>query len=193
MLSTLLAPNKRLLQLTLIVAGLSANAMATSVFSGLQVQTTWKYPDLNTTYQDLGSATVGSSIEYAATNSSPEIDFSNTNNTFSITGNNTTPFTFLAFNQGDFNGFVFHVVNAPSPIAGVSVVGATGGWSSFGSERLSFDASNIYVNMAGLTTDPNNQVTVGYTTAPEPGTFGLLSASLLALGFVRRRRTLASK
>jgi hypothetical protein len=146
---------------------------------GDTIHVLYLFPDQGTIYQDLGSfmAPGGGTINSLS---------------YFVTGSQITisiPIDTL-FQTGSFNGFEFDVVSGTPLIDNVSLdPGSTllGG-------IVSFTASSVLWNFAGLATEPGQQVTYDLTfggepseVTPEPSSLILLGIGLLgAVGVIRR-------
>jgi hypothetical protein len=93
-----------------------------------------------------------------------------------------------------FNGYVIAEVGpSPSMITGVSLDSTN--VSGFDSSRLTFDATDVFMNFQGINTKSDSfvtaDVTFAPTAAPEPASLtlmGLGAAGLLGYGWRRRKR-----
>lgn len=185
--------NNSLTALTVLLSCFVINAKAGSILDGLTVHAIWFDPCLSCVYKDAGTAVVGAGLEFPSSdwvgNTAMRIDLSDTANTITFDGaDNGACCQFLS---DSFNGFDISVVSPFAGFTGVTVESSSAAWAGLDPSRLSFDATDIYLNMEGLITGPPSEIVLGYSAAgvaPEPGTLGLLGVSLAGLLVAVRRR-----
>jgi hypothetical protein len=109
-----------------------------------------------------------------------------------------TGFTYSIDSPGaDFSAALFNGVRLYDPGAlapdfvAVDIVGTT--FVGFDATRLTFDADNIYFDLAGLTTPPSGPATITFSVTtvaavPEPASWALLAGGLVVIGGAIARR-----
>src|ERR1019366_9022771 len=93
------------------------------------------------------------------------------------------------FTPAIFNGYQVFVNSGGSPITGVTI--AFNDVVGFDASRISFDATDVWVNMQSLETTPGLdwQLDLQFgSTTPEPGTLIMLGTGILGLAGTLRRR-----
>jgi hypothetical protein len=161
-----------------------AGAQAFADLNGANVTVNYLYPDINTVYQDLGTGTVtGSGFtvnsfgQHNLTTYPTDITLTN------VLGSN------VDFTPATFNGYQVFVNSGGSPITGVTI--AFNDVVGFDASRISFDATDVWVNMQSLETTPGLdwQLDLQFgSTTPEPGTLIMLGTGILGLAGTLRRR-----
>ena len=206
-----IAPQSLCLGLTTLAALTSfvGRPAAAQGLNGQPVMLTYRSPDASTTVTNIGTQTV-----------------TNAGTTF-LTGQGASPFMtvivtpsqiefmptppqpgFIGFGNAPFIGYAVSEVGLlPVNITGVSIDPATSvssfmlGTETFGVNRVTFDAHNVFVNLQGLQLSGASNVTLDLTTAPAPVpeastavSFGLLLVlGPCALVAARRRKRLQSQ
>ena len=188
---------KVLASAAILLAYSGINARAHSILSGVTVSANWNFPMIGTLYEGSTppSAVVGPSdalFVFGPFNTAMDIDVSATTDIITLDGeNNGADGGFYL--SGTFNGFVISVLN-PSPGFAFTGVGIQSiNWDNQ-TPPISFDPTDIYVNMQGLTQiGPGSDIVLSYTAStatPEPGSILLLGSGALGLAGVLRRKFL---
>lgn len=171
----------------LVISSVSAHAGLT----GKTMSAQYFYPDLSTPYAlapfvpptfvvGPGVETVGD-VEGVTTLT---VDFSDSDLLLTLNTILTSP----TWNSVPFNGPVF---TAPS---GLMILDATNIGTTlvgFDDSRISFNATQLFLNWQGLSYQDGNVVSIHFdtvTNVPEPMSITLLGAGLVAIGVARRRR-----
>jgi hypothetical protein len=147
------------------------NARADSALSGLTVSANWNYPQLGTVYEhsNPSSAVVGPSdafFVFGPFNRAMDITVSASTSTITLDGeNNGGDGGCCPYDTKPFNGFVISVGNPPPGFAFTSVQIQSVNWAGQ-SPQISFDATDIYVNMEGMKQiGPGSQIVLNYIFA----------------------------
>jgi hypothetical protein len=159
-------------------------------FAGQSVQVTEREPALGIVVADLGTMTIAAG----------ETAFSDNLGDLITVFDTRIPIRFsVGFGASTFGGFVISEVGrSPDTITGVSL--GTTNLSGFDTSRLTFDSTDVFVNLRGI--NPVNtatltvDVTFGRTTTavPEPASLilaGVVAAALAGYGLRRRQRAAA--
>lgn len=177
------------------LALLCAAQPASAGFAGHSVEASYRFPDFNTVFENLGPILVdpvGTGI--FSIGFDLQVDISDTQ--ISLT-NNSAP---SSFNPGAFNGpSFFDAFSAIDPIVGVSI--ATNNLPGFDASRITFDADRIKVNLADIQNVPTGllltldvQFRPSPNAVPEPatGVLALFAVGVVAVPtYLRRRRRAA--
>ncbi len=172
---------------TLIFA-LGSSAQAQSL-QGQDVRVDYLFDNQSTVYQTLGTQTVtASGVTY---NSFGQTDYLVTPAQIKITDVFGSD---ILFTPATFNGIsATESGSTPSMITGVSIDAATN-LTGFDTSRISFNSTQVFINLQSLTTTPETTVLLnlqfGRTpTTPEPGSMALLvGMGISGAGFLVRRK-----
>lgn len=155
------------------------------------------YPTIDQVALSLGTATVGTGVEFSASLADYDWDIGDSGIDFNRSFTCFQPPCSLGYTPSSFNGFRLTFTGAGLPkIAGVALVEAMG-FTSFDSSRITFDASSVYIQFGGIeeTFEPGTVfgAKIGLQFArlvPEPPTPLMVLGGLALVGLVSRiRRT----
>jgi hypothetical protein len=138
--------------LATLVSILTAGSTFAAGLDGATVKIDYLYPTIATVYAVLGTGTVtpgGYTV-----NSFGQHNYTVTDGTISLTNVATGGIT---FDRSAFNGYSLTVLSGGENITGVTIDPATT-QAGFGQERVFFDATHVWLNMHGLTTEPGLDV-----------------------------------
>ena len=172
--------NKMLSISSLIAVGMVAsmsNASAT-LLDGNDMRIRYLYPDLSSDYFAPIDVTVGPGIEASFGSGTPVIDISDSTIFFDFS---------IGGGSAAFNGFQFiDLNNLINSFTSVSVLDTN---LAFTDSDISFDADNIWVNFAGLSSGSDGFIELTIDAAvPEPSILALMALGIAGLGFTRRRK-----
>jgi hypothetical protein len=151
--------------------------------NGANVTVNYLYPEINDIYQVLGSGVVtpgGFTV-----NSFGQHDFTTFPSDLVLTN---VAGEDINFTGADFNGYGLVVDSGGTAITGVTI--GFNNISGFDLTRVTFDATDVWVNLQGLTTTPGQDLQLDLQFAPEPGSIALLGTGLVAAFGVARRKLL---
>jgi PEP-CTERM motif len=174
---------KRAALLVLLLLFVLSGLPAFADLNGANVTVNYLYPEINDIYQVLGTGTVTPSG--FTVNSFGQHDFTTFPSDLMLTN---VAGEDINFTGADFNGYGL-VVNS----GGTAITGVTIGFnniSGFDLTRVTFDATDVWVNLQGLTTTPGEDLDLDlqFSGVPEPGSIALLGSGLIAaFGVVRRK------
>lgn len=182
------------LLLAFAIAGLAA-LPARADLIGQPVDVSFVYPDVGSILQDQGVQTIssGGATYSFVYNSAPEINTLVTPGQIEIT--NVTG-SDLFFDLADFNGIqVSEVGDFPDAISGVSLDAGATTLAGAASVPVTFDASDVYVNLAGVDFSSGAVLAFDLTFsgsqpsgAPEPASLALAATGLAAVTLRKRRQ-----
>ncbi len=165
--------------LLLVLSGVPAFAD----LDGANVTVNYLYPEINNIYQVLGTGDVSPSG--FTVNSFGQHDFTVFPGDLTLTnvaGEN------INFTAADFNGYGLVVNSGGNAITGVTI--GFNDIAGFDLTRVTFDATDVWINLEGLTTTPGEDLRLDLQFAPEPGSIALLGTGLLAAFGVAKRKLL---
>lgn len=138
----------------------AGNAFAQGL-TGATVKIDYLYPTIKAVYTTLGTGKVTNS-GYTV-NAFGNDDYTVTGSTISVTTVNTQDVTYT---EADFNGYRLSVLSGGASITNITIDPATT-QAGFGPERISFDATHVYLNMEGLVSPPglNVKLDLDFTSA----------------------------
>jgi hypothetical protein len=152
--------------------------------TGANVTVNYLFPTITSVFQVLGTGTVttggftvNSFGQHDLTTFPTDITLTN------VLGQD------VFFTTATFNGYQVAVNSGGSPITGVTI--AVNNVAGFDISRVSFDATDVWVNMQSLTTTPGLdwQLDLQFgTTTPEPGTLVMFGTGIIGLAGVLRRK-----
>ena len=136
---------RSLLVVSLLLVLVLLGGQAFADLNGANVTVNYLYPDINTIYETLGTGTVTSGG--FTVNSFGEHDFTTYPTDLTLTNVLGSDVFFLT---ASFNGYQLVVNSGGSPITGVTI--AFNDIAGFDASRISFDATDVWVNLQSLTT-----------------------------------------
>jgi hypothetical protein len=163
----------------LATCGLIGSGPASAALEGHVIGAQYLFDSIASVFADLGTATVGSAVEFQVF--SILADVGDGQIRLDRPGG-------IEFAPGSFNGWRFHdALGAMPAITSVTVNAATR-IEGFDASRISFDADNIWLNFASLGNSEVFYAVVDVRLVPEPASWAMFAAGLLALGTAARRR-----
>jgi len=172
---------KRAALLVLLFLFVLSGLPAFADLDGATVTVNYLYPEINDIFQELGTGVVTSGG--FTVNSFGQHDFTVFPNDLVLTNVFGSDVNFTA---ADFNGYGLVVDSGGTAITGVTI--GFNNISGFDLSRVTFDATDVWINLQGLTTTPGQDLQLDLQFAPEPGSIALLGTGLVAaFGVVRSK------
>ena len=162
--------------------GLALTASASAQLTGSTVNLQYRFPDVGTTFQNVGNAVVGPTVEYPSFNGGG-FTMDLTGSSLTVTANFTGTFTNASFPNATFNGFRVGVVSGDRVFTGASF--ASG---AFSPTDLYIQDGALFVNYLGKSFTTGSTSTLNFTTAPVPEPSALAALGLGAAALLRHRR-----
>jgi hypothetical protein len=168
------------LGVALILAAVGSSVVQASILSGETIRVTHERP-IGTLLAGPTDVVVGPGVEITGYPGGYNADFDDASIVMTFPGSCCGGFT-----NGSFNGMHVFDLNGTIPqILSVTINPATV-FPGFTVSRISFDANNIFINLAGLNPNPATAVlALDITAAPEPSTW-LFMTGLAAFAAMRR-------
>ena len=172
--------------LSLLFLSLFLTAMpAFADLNGATVTVNYLYPEQNDIYEVLGMGTVTSGG--FTVNSFGQHDFTVYPDEITLTNVSGED---IQFTTADFNGYGLVVDSGGTPITGVTI--AYNDIAGFDASRITFDGTDVWLNLEGLTTTPGLDLQLDLQfasgTTPEPSSITLFGLGVLSLAGVARRK-----
>lgn len=170
------------------VSFLVAAALTTPAYGGLigaTVDIAADYPTLGTVLQDGGTHVVDGTVEWAAGSFGPSYS-----DTLSV--QITASQIILSFNGSgaSFTGASFNGLDIRT-ITGIITSAVTDGSSGFDPVAITLSGADLYLNYQGVGVTAGQLSVIDYTgsagSTPEPASYWLMGAGLIALAAARRR------
>jgi hypothetical protein len=173
-----------------LLGGVARRSEAGLLLSEVGMQ--WRFPDASTIYEDFGTALVDPSAEFNLHVPGGRVlllaEVTDTQLSFTHSSS-------VGFSSYPFNGFALTSLGGPE-FAGASINSATT-ISGFTSDRLTFTADTLFVNLRGIGFNAGQNLTIDLAfepaAVPEPSTLAMGgSACVLVAGYAWRRRMRAA-
>ena len=163
-----------------------AGALHASVLAGNTIQTSYEFPNIGTNYAGPVNSVVGAGLELTNFAGFVNIDFSDTNITVTTIRN-------AGINAVAFDGLHFFDVFGAIPSFTSVTLNAATNYGGLTSSNISFDANNIYVNVANLPGLSGQVISLDVSAnstpgVPEPATWGLVGLAIAGAGLLQTRR-----
>jgi hypothetical protein len=171
--------NARLALAALVAAlALPASVGAAPLLLGNTVRVTYEFPVLGVLYAGPSDVVVGAGVELPFFAGFADVDL--TDNQIIITAGRNAGINNVAFDGFHFND----ILGSIPPFTSVVLDPATN-YGGLDASRLTFNPENIYLNLVGLPGLTGQRVVIDINPSstapvPEPSTFALLGASLIA-------------
>lgn len=184
-----------------LVAGLVlGSAPAVAGLVGTTVTVDQLYPSIDQIALSLGATTVEAGIEFPSSLTDYDWNIGDASIEFSRSFTCFQPPCQLGYTPSSFNGFRLAFSGSGVPhIVGVELLETTG-FTSFGSNRITMDGSNVYIEFGGIqeTFDPGTVfgAKIGLQFAgsvPEPATSVMVLGGLAMIGVASRKRRSAPR
>lgn len=177
---------RRVLLCCVVLVLALSGSQAFADLNGANVTVNYLFPDINSIFEVLGTGTVtGSGF---TVNSFGQHDFTTFPADLTLTNVFGGDVTFTA---ASFNGYQVVVNSGGSPITGVTI--AFNDIAGFDASRISFDSTDVWINLQSLDTTPGLDLQLDLqfgTSTPEPGGLVLLGSGLLGVIGIARRKLL---
>jgi hypothetical protein len=165
---------------TVLCLAITAQA---AVLNGQTISTEYLFPDTGTVLVSPVDTVVGLGTGIPAFAGLADIVFSDTNILITLIRD-------AGVNDVPFDGFHFFDTNGMIPAFTDIVLNAATNYAGFGASDITFDADNIFINVANLPGLMGQVISLDInpsTSIPEPSSILLLSAGLAGVSIIKRR------
>lgn len=175
----------KILFLSLIaVSSFTPSVCSAALLEGRTVQSTYFFPDTSTVFAGPENSVVGAGLELTIFAGLASVNFSDTNILITLARDSNV-------NNVVFDGFRFADTTNSIPTFGSVTLNAATNYAGFSASRITFDANNIYVNVANLAGLRGQVISIDIadtSNIPEPSSVSLLAMGACALALSEKRR-----